>query len=146
MTRGAGVVAGILAWLIAGLLGLAGLSAIWPAYASAVPLKAFSTAMLLARLGVAVAASIVGGLAAGGLGGAGAARGVGYVLTALSAVVHIGMVWADYPIWYHVIYLLSLFPVTALAGLAPASVSRRRAGRGARRGSSRTSAARLPRA
>jgi hypothetical protein len=116
MTRATGVVSGVLAFLIAGLLGLAVLSATWPAYASAVPTKAYSTAMLLARLGVAVAASIVAGLVAGGLGGARAVRAVGYVLTAVSAVIHIGMVWPDYPVWYHVVYLLSLLPVTALAG------------------------------
>jgi hypothetical protein len=75
--------------------------------------------MLLSRLGVSVAASIVAGLVAGGLGGARAARAVGYVLTALSAVIHVGIVWADYPVWYHAFYLLSLVPVTALAGLVP---------------------------
>ena len=125
MSRGAGVLPGLLAWLVAGLIGLAGLSALWPAYASAVPTKAFSTVMLLARLGVSVAASIVAGLVASGLGGARAARAVGYVLTALSAVVHVGVVWADYPVWYHAVYLLSLVPITALAGLLPATINRR---------------------
>ena len=117
---------GLLAFLVAGVTGLAVLSALWPAYASAVPTKAFSTVMLLSRLGVAVTASIVAGLVAGGLGGPRAARAVGYVLTALSAVIHVGIVWADYPVWYHVVYLLSLVPVTALAGLVPPRVLSRR--------------------
>lgn len=125
MTRGAGVLPALLAWLVAGLLGLAGLSAMWPDYASAVPTKAFSTAMLLARLGVAVVASSLAGLVAGRLGGARAARAVGLVLTGVSAVFHIGLVWPDYPIWYHAVYLLSLAPVTALAGLVPVWINRR---------------------
>lgn len=74
MTRGAGVLPGLLAWLVAGLFGLAGLSAMWPDYASAEHTNAFTTAMLLARLGVAVAASSLAGLVSGRLGGARAAR------------------------------------------------------------------------
>jgi len=126
MRRGAGVLPGLLAFLVAGVIGLAVLSALWPAYASAVPTKAYSTVMLLARLGVAVVASILAGLVAGALGGPRAARAVGYVLTGVSAVFHLGIVWADYPVWYHAVYLLSLVPITALAGLLPPRVLSRR--------------------
>jgi hypothetical protein len=123
MNRGAGVLPGLLAFPVAGLIGLAALSALWPAYASAVPTKAYSTAMLLSRLGVSVAASIVAGLVAGALGGPRASRTMGYVLTAVSAVIHVGIVWPDYPVWYHMVYLLSLVPITALAGLLPARIA-----------------------
>jgi hypothetical protein len=124
MSRGAGVLPGLLAFLVAGLIGLAALSALWPAYASAVPTKAYSTVMLLSRVGVSVAASIVAGLVSGGLGGARAARAVGYVLTGVSAVFHLWIVWPDYPVWYHMVYLLSLVPITALAALLPPRIRR----------------------
>lgn len=114
--------------VIAGCLGAIGIALIaallarelWPAYAAAEPAKAYTQAMLVARLVVAALCTAGGaclttavardnGLAAWWLGG---------ILLAISVPMHLFRVWADYPIWYHAVYLASLLPVAGLTGRA----------------------------
>ncbi len=104
--------------------------ALWPDYALAEPTKAYTLAMLLARL------------AAGALSTAGAAivtsliarenrRAVwwlGILFVALSLPQHfpvIGASWADYPVWYHFVYLAYLVPIAVLAGKFAGGAQRR---------------------
>ncbi len=92
--------------------------ALWPAYAAAEPHKDYTLAMLLARLavgalstaGAACVATIIArddGRAAWWLGG---------LFLALSLPDHLYFVWADYPIWYHLVYLSYLVPIAGLTG------------------------------
>ena len=117
MRIGVAVLGGLASWFILGAMGLAVLRW-WPDYATAEPTKAYTFAMLIARLTVALIASAVAGALAAKMSrsGAGAAWWVGVVLLAGSAPIHLAMVWADYPAWYHVAYLLPLIPVTGLSG------------------------------
>ena len=137
------VAAGVLAWLTLGAAGLLLLKAAWPAYAAATVGKTYSLPMLVARLAVAVLAALTAGAVAGRIGGVRAAWIAGAILTIPSAWIHLALVWADYPAWYHAAYLVPLAP---LAAASAGAVSSRRGGHAAPRGSSRTSAARLPRA
>jgi hypothetical protein len=41
---------------------------------------------------------------------------LGALLLALSLPVHLHWEWADFPVWYHVLYLSYLVPVAGLAG------------------------------
>ena len=84
----------------------------WPAYAGAKPIKAYTGAMLSARLIVACAACLVAGLVAARPAGPAGAWAAGTLLLVLSIPVHLVQVWRDYPAWYHVVYLASLVPLT----------------------------------
>ena len=102
---------------------------LWPEYVAAEPTKAYSLAMLLARLTVGalcmIGASLVATRIARDRGTA--ALWLGGLVFALSLPEHLGRVWADYPAWYHVVYLSYLLPVTGLTGrVASRRADRRR--------------------
>ena len=99
---------------------------VWPAYAAAEPTKAYSLVMLVSRLtagslctaGAAAVTTVVArdrGQAAWWLGG---------LFLAISLPHHVFQVWADYPVWYHVVYLSYLVPIAGLTG----RIVQRRAG------------------
>jgi hypothetical protein len=94
--------------------------ALWPAYAAAEPHKDYTLAMLASRLavgavstaGAAWVATIIArdnGRAAWWLGG---------LFLALSLPDHLYLVWNDYPVWYHFVFLAYLVPVAGLTGRA----------------------------
>jgi hypothetical protein len=112
----AGVVVGLLSWVVVGSAILFVLRMLWTAYALAAPTKAYTVTMLLGRLTVAVADSATAGCVAARVGGPRAAWWLGILLVAFSTTVHLIIVWTDYPLWYHLGYLLPLVPVTGLAG------------------------------
>jgi hypothetical protein len=91
---------------------------LWPAYVAAEPTKAYSLAMLIARL--AVGACCAAGAAAVTTMVARDRRQVAWWLGACFLLVslpdHLVYVWADYPAWYHIVYLAYLVPVAGLVG------------------------------
>lgn len=98
-------------------LAFAALQSVWPEYAAAVPERAYTLAMLWARLGVAALVTLLSAAAATLVA---ADRRVAWVLGSVFLVVslpsHLHFVWADYPVWYHAAYLLSLIPIAWLGG------------------------------
>jgi hypothetical protein len=114
---GVGAFLGLAAWLAVGSAGLLALRTTWAAYAAVEPFKAYSPAMLWARLGVACIACAAAGVTASRAAGVRGAIAAGTLLVVLSLPIHLIEVWAEYPAWYHVTYLLLLIPVTGLAGL-----------------------------
>ena len=95
------------------------LRASWPDYALADPEKAYTLTMLFVRLfifsSMIAATSGVATLVAGDKRFAWIAGGL---ILALSIPPHLypGYVWDDYPAWYHIVYLLSIFPTAVIAG------------------------------
>jgi len=87
-----------------------------PLTALAAPTKAYTVTMLLGRLTVAVADSATAGCVAARVGGPQGTWWLGLLLLACSTPVHLISVWTDYPLWYHLEYLLPLIPVIGLAG------------------------------
>lgn len=90
----------------------------WPEYAAAEPNKTYTLIMLVTRLAVgaictATAAYLTtiiardNGRSACWLGG---------LLLAVSLPIHIYREWADYPAWYHFLYLCYLVPIATLVG------------------------------
>ena len=80
--------------------------------------------MLWSRLGVAafltVASGAVTALVAGDRRGAWV---LGCLFVLVSLPSHLYYVWADDPVWYHAVYLLSLVPLAWLGGrLVPGSL------------------------
>lgn len=115
-----GLAAGCVTAVVIALAGTVMARSLWPAYAAAEPDKAYSFAMLVSRLlvgaictiGAACVASIIvrdDGRAACWLGA---------LFLAISLPGHLYHVWADYPAWYHVLYLSYLVPLAALTGRA----------------------------
>ena len=94
--------------------------AFWPEYAAAEPHKAYTLPMLLTRL--AVGALSVAGAACGATAIAAdrgrAAWWLGGIFLIVSLPDHLypGYVWNDYPVWYHLVYLLYLVPIAGLTG------------------------------
>ena len=112
-----GVFLGLAAWVAVGSLGLLVLRSTWAAYAAAEPVKAYTLAMLHARLGVACVACLAAGFVAARPAGPAGAWDAGTLLLLLSLPVHLVEVWRDYPAWYHFAYLALLVPITGLGGL-----------------------------
>ena len=98
--------------------GFASLRTLWPGYALADPEKAYTLTMLGVRLvifsGMIAATAGVAAIVAGDRR---VAWGAGGVILALSIPPHLypGYVWDDYPVWYHITYLLSILPIAAFA-------------------------------
>ncbi len=90
----------------------------WPDYAAASPSKAYSFVMLVSRLAVGAAAVAAGASVATVIArdNGTAAWLLGAISLAISLPIHLYSVWADYPVWYHVVYLGYLVPLAGLAG------------------------------
>jgi len=121
MTRAVlAVVAGLVAWIavvaVAGLI----MRSSWPAYARVADAMTFTLPMMLARLSIGALAT----LAAGWVTAAIAPRPMlvrlmpGLILLAAFIPQHIAL-WNNFPVWYHLTFLLSLVPLTYLGGRAP---------------------------
>jgi hypothetical protein len=106
---------GLAVWVAVGSLGLLALRTLWHDYALAEPLKLYTPAMLAARLVVATIANVVAGGYAARPAGPSGGWATGLLLLLLSVPVHVG-VWGEYPVWYHIVYLTLLVPITAAAG------------------------------
>jgi hypothetical protein len=123
----AGFLVGCVTWAAVAALGFATLRHVWADYALAEPQKAYTLAMLFARLTVGVICTAAGG-ALGTLTAGGDHRvawALGFLFLALSLPIHLGRVWDDYPAWYHFAYLIPLAPIAGYGGWfvrrAPAS-------------------------
>ncbi|MBX9730282.1 MAG: hypothetical protein K2X59_03050 [Sphingomonas sp.] len=120
------LVAGCLIAVVIAQIGNAAARISWPDYAAAEPTKAYSLAMLVARLAIgafctAAAACVTTIIARNGR----AAWLLGGIFLAISLPIHLFRVWADYPAWYHFAYLGYLVPIAGVAGLAMQRISLR---------------------
>ena len=92
--------------------------ALWPEYAAAEPHKHYTLTMLFARLAVGALSAAVAACGAtavaGDKGRAGWWLGGLFVVISLPGHLYPGYVWNDYPVWYHLVYLSYLVPVTGL--------------------------------
>jgi hypothetical protein len=111
----AGIVAGLIIWIIVATIGNLLFRVLWPGYAEAEISMRFTLAMMIARLLLGALSSVCSGLAVAWIAkGSGAAAWIlGIVLTALFVPVHYRL-WDKFPIWYHAIFLALLLPLTLL--------------------------------
>lgn len=111
----AGIVAGLIAWIIVATIGNLMFRVAWPGYAEAEISMMFTLAMMVARLLLGALSSLCAGFVVAWItkrNGTGA-KVLGIVVTAMFFPVHY-VLWDKFPIWYHVIFLASLFPLTLL--------------------------------
>jgi len=118
MRRGiASVLVGLVAWFcVATMVNLA-LRVSWPDYAAAEKLMVFTLGMQVARLLTGALASLGAGFAAVVVakGSATPVRVLAVLLLLLFIPVHYAL-WDKFPVWYHLVFLASLIPVTLLGG------------------------------
>ena len=112
-----GILAGLASYAIIGSLGLYLLKIGWADYAIASKDKSYTLAMLLSRLLVGILASIAAGISAAKISNDNvkSAWFVGAIVFCWAAYIHIFEVWTDYPIWYHLAYLLPIIPIIGLS-------------------------------
>jgi hypothetical protein len=113
-TAGA-VIAALVTWFfVATVLNLA-LRAWWPHYHEAETTFNFTFAMKLARLFLGAISSLGAGFVATWIGKyrMRAAIVTGIVLLGLFIPGHY-LLWSKFPVWYHLTFLVSLFPLTLL--------------------------------
>jgi len=111
----AGVSVGLAAWFVVATAANFALRVSWPDYAAAEKPMTFTLGMLGARLGLGVLSSLFAGLTAAWI-----AKESGTPVKVLAALllllfipVHYGL-WDRFPLWYHVVFLASLVPLTLL--------------------------------
>ena len=112
-----GVVAGLAVWLAIALAAGPILRLSWPAYASVAAALKFTLPMLIARLSIGAVATLAAGLVTAII----TRRSMPALLTTglllLLAFIpeHIRL-WLEFPVWYHLTFLVSLVPLTYLGG------------------------------
>ena len=122
-----GVVGGVIAWFVVATIGNLAIRLSWPEYVAVEKSMDFSLGMLLARLALGALCSLAAGATAAwiGRGHRSVVKGAGILLTLLFIPVHYNL-WNKFPLWYHAVFLISLFPLTLL-GASLFSRSRRSA-------------------
>jgi hypothetical protein len=109
------VLAGLVAFVVTTAIANWIARSIWPDYAAAVPSRAYTLPMLLARLTAGMAATIGAGWLASKIEQARQPVGlwVGVSLLAVSLPWHV-YIWPQYPSWYHLVWLGSVIPCAVL--------------------------------
>ena len=105
--------AGFLAWLVVAQLGDMLLRVALPGYAAAEPAFAFTLPMMISRLVLGAACSLAAGFVCSAVarGRRGAVYGLAAVLLAMFLFLHITQYWAKFPVWYHLLFLVTLAPL-----------------------------------
>jgi hypothetical protein len=105
-------------WAVATVLDRS-LRLAWPEYAVAFPTLAFTLGMRVARLVEGAVCTLASGAVAAWISrrSSGAAVATGVLLLVFFVPTH-AMIWSRFPVWYHVVFLCSLLPLTMLGARA----------------------------
>jgi hypothetical protein len=109
------IVAGAVAWEAVVLLATLAGRLVWPAYAAVETRRSFALDMLLSRLAVGALATLVFGVVVAWV--ARSDRRMIRVILALwltYSVVDHYLVWDQFPVWYHLVYLVYIVPLVLL--------------------------------
>lgn len=115
-----GTLAGLIAYCLIGKLGLTLLQICWSDYALHSISKSYTLSMLLARQSVGIIASLAAGAAAAKMskGNEATIRIVGLIVFLGGSYVHfLTKTWTEFPLWYHLMYVLLIMPVVNTARL-----------------------------
>jgi hypothetical protein len=111
------ILAGLLAFVAVEATASIAARALWPAYDMAAPTRAYTLEMLLAREGAGMLCALAAGAAA-----ASVSNGVrrtelesGIALLLIAVAYHL-WIWDQYPVWYHLLFLSYLVPLSLLGG------------------------------
>ena len=112
-----GIVGGLIAFTLIGTVGFFLLRISWPDYALAEKEMTFTLAMLVSRLALSVVCSVGAGWAAVLLakGDSRTAWWLGVLMLVIFIPIHYGL-WDKFPVWYHLVFLITLAPIIGLSG------------------------------
>jgi hypothetical protein len=118
MKTGAAVIVGLVTWIVVATIVNFPLRAWWPHYHEAETAFNFTLGMKLVRLALGALASVCSGFVAAWIanGRRTAAIALGILLLALFIPNHY-LLWEKFPVWYHLTFLVSLFPLTVLGAM-----------------------------
>jgi hypothetical protein len=105
-------VAGLIAWLLVATVLDVGLRVGLPGYAAGEPTMTFTLGMLIARLAIAGVTSLVAGATMACIAprSAWVPWALGVLLLVLFVPEHLKL-WAVFPLWYHLTFLVTLVPL-----------------------------------
>lgn len=108
-------IAGLAAWALVASLLNRGLRLALRGYAAAEPEMTFTHGMMAARLVLGALASLAAGAATRAVAPSSrrAVWVLGAVLLAAFIPIHVRL-WANFPVWYHLVFLGTLVPLVAL--------------------------------
>ena len=114
----AAVIVGLVTWILVATLVNFPLRAWWPHYHEAETAFNFTLGMKLFRLALGALASVCSGFVAAWIanGRRTAAIALGILLLVLFIPNHY-LLWEKFPVWYHLTFLVSLFPLTLLGAM-----------------------------
>ena len=113
------LVAAVVAWFVVATIIHRLMCVLWPAYAVATPLLAFTLPMKIARLSLGVLCTLLAGATARRLSSAKwLPIALGCALLILFAPEHY-RIWNRLPVWYHLTFLGSLIPLAVLGARLP---------------------------
>jgi hypothetical protein len=115
------VIISVVTWFLVATVGNLLLRALLPGYTAVEAAMSFTLPMKLARLALGLISSLSAGIVCAAMANPGsqAAKVVAGIMVALFIPVHY-MLWAKFPVWYHLFFLLSLAPAVLLgASLLP---------------------------
>jgi hypothetical protein len=114
----AAVIVGLVTWIVVATIVNFPLRAWWPHYHEAETAFNFTLGMKLARLALGALASVCSGFVAAWIanGRRTAAIALGILLLVLFIPNHY-LLWEKFPVWYHLTFLVSLFPLTVLGAM-----------------------------
>ena len=114
----AAVIVGLVTWILVATIVNFPLRAWWPHYHEAETAFNFTLGMKLVRLALGALASVCSGFVAAWI--ANGRRTAAIVLGILLLVLFIPnhyLLWEKFPVWYHLTFLVSLFPLTLLGAM-----------------------------
>ena len=115
------VIISVVTWFLVATVGNLLLRVLISGYAAVEVGMSFTFPMKLARLALGLISSLCAGIVCAAIANAGsyAAKVVAGIMFVLFIPVHY-MLWAKFPVWYHLFFLLSLAPAVLLgASLLP---------------------------
>jgi hypothetical protein len=114
----AAVMVGLVTWIVVATIVNFPLRAGWPHYHEAETAFNFTLGMKLVRLALGALASVCSGFVAAWIanGRPTAAIALGILLLAVFIPNHY-LLWEKFPVWYHLTFLVSLFPLTLLGAM-----------------------------
>jgi hypothetical protein len=116
------IAAGFIVWFAAATVGNLLIRSLIPGYADVEKAMNFTLAMLLARLVLGAGASIVAGIACAAVmpGTRWPVYVLALLLVSLFVPVHVSL-WDKFPVWYHIVFLGSLFSLLVFGAKLPRS-------------------------
>lgn len=123
----AGVAGGLLTWVVVATVGNLLLRAGWPGYAEVEVAMNFTPAMLVLRLLLGALCSLCAGFLAAWIAkrGRGTIKTLAGLLFVVFVPVHYGL-WERFPVWYHLVFLVSLVAATFLGAACYLFCARRK--------------------